>query len=300
MTGSSWSIADAGGTVLLNAYYRRVWMRKIDETRVAGSNERIGDQRNLPQSLTTNFGSVRTTTALTATSAGAISINAHTVRYGGVSVSYSAVANAVTGKAVGSTWLLYCIDPDYSGGVQTWLAVTSASAVMNLGDGVVVAGAITIPSSGSSSGGGGGGGAEYCVDWDTVLPDGRLVRDLQVGDKVDCIDVTANNPYIYKHAVNAIAYGEEECLMLTTSDDVRVIQSKSTPMDLRDGRQVKTADVVGEQVLVYRTGELLWDTVIEAKNVGVRKVVKVDLGNRMFFAGVERQATIATHNLKVT
>jgi len=266
--------------------------------RYAGSGHRIGDQRNLPQSIVNGLGSVKTTTALSATSAGAISVLAHTIRMGGASVSYNAVSNAITGRTVGVTYTVYCFDDGYTGGTKTWFASSaSVDTVMNLGDGIVIAGFITIPSSGSSSGGGGGQNPGDCVDYDSVLPDGRLVRLLQPGDMVACIDVTKENPEIEMHPVRAIGFGQEYCYRLTSSGLVSVIQSESTPMNLPDGRVLRTPDMFGKPVLVNMNGELVWDIVADLERVGVRQVVKVDLGDRMFFAGTVARGTIATHNI---
>lgn len=266
-----------------------------DGLRVPGSGYIIGDQRNLPQSNTTSYGSIRNTTALTADSSGNVSINAHTVRYGGVNVSYSAVTNAVTGLTVGNTYVIYCFDDYYAGGTRTWYAGNSPDAVMQLGDGVVIAGQITIPASGTSGGGGGGGGGnpeEWCVDYDSVLPDGRLVRDLQVGDLVECIDVVTGERGMFP--LLAMGEGYEECFSLHTPQGDCVVQSRSTPMNLPDGTVCSTRDMLGKPV--WTPSRLTY--VSNLFNVGVRRVLKPDLGDRMFFAGVTASTTIATHNIR--
>src|SRR5690606_40505513 len=150
--------------------------------RIAGSGRRVCDQRNLPQSNVNTLGSVPSATALSATAAGAISVNAHTTYMGGSSVAYSAVANAITGKAQSTTWVVYCLDPDYAGGAQTWLAASTMNTAMQAGDGVYIAGIVTIPTSGTGSGGtGGDGDPDLCMDYGSYLPDGRLMRDLVPG-----------------------------------------------------------------------------------------------------------------------
>jgi hypothetical protein len=65
--------------------------------RVGGSGHRLGNQRNNVRSSTSAYGMVRDSTALSATSAGAVTVNAHTCKYGGYSVLYNAVSNAITG-----------------------------------------------------------------------------------------------------------------------------------------------------------------------------------------------------------
>lgn len=267
--------------------------------RIPGSGHRIGDQRNLPQSIVNAFGSVRTTSSLSATSAGAVSILAHTIRMGGSSISYNAVSNAVTGLTQNVTYTIYCLDDGYAGGTRTWFASSSTvDNVMNLGDGIVIAGTIKIPTSGSSGGGGGGYLPGDCVDYDSVLPDGRLVRELVPGvDQVLCIDVTNPNAEPEWHTVRAIKFGTEECYRLTSMGLVSVVQSESTPMNLPDGQVLRTPDMFGKPILVNVDGKLTWDIVADLERVGPRPVIKIDLGNRMFFAGETERGTIATHNI---
>lgn len=277
--------------------YEYLGKRRIG-MRIAGSGQRIGDQRNLPQSNTTAYGSIRNTTALTADSSGNVSVNAHTVRYGGVDVSYSAVTNAVTGLTVNNSYIIYCFDDNYAGGVRTWYAGTNPDAVMQLGDGVVVAGQITIPASGSSGGGGGGGGgdpADWCVDMATMLPDGRRLRDLvPMLDSALCYDM--GEQMEDQWPLFDIGTGYADCYHVTTANGCEVIQSATTPMEMRDLTVCYTPDLFGKQVLTNVDGVLAWDTVIKLIYLGERRVLKPDFGNRMFFAGVTSNKTIATHN----
>ena len=157
-------------------------------------------------------------------------------------------------------------------------------------------------SGGSSTGGSGGTPPPedpWCVDYETtMLGTGQYVRDLQIGDLVECWDEDAVNPGIVTYPVLAIGYGNEESYTMRTASGVEIIQSRSTPMNLRDGRVVRTTEMLGEDVLVNRDGELTWETVVELVNEGTRKVVKVNLGDRMYFAGKDNHATIATHNIR--
>lgn len=97
--------------------------------------------------------------------------------------------------------------------------------------------------------------------------------------------------------VRAIAFGYEECFELATASGASVIQSRSTPMTLRNGQTAYTPDMLGEDVLVCRDGALEWDVVVMLAPVGVRRVVKLNAGDRMYFAGTRSAATIATHNM---
>lgn len=264
--------------------------------RVGNSGQRIGAQRNLVQSLTTSYGSVRSSTALSATSAGAVTVNAFSQRYGSFTVSYNAVANAVTGLTPGTSYVIYCVDAAFTGGTKTYFAGSNPDAVMQLGDDVVVVGQITIPTSGSSSGGGGSGGGDpgnWCVDWDTVLPDGRLVRDLRLGDLVECLDVASGKRAF--HPLQGIAFGKAKCVHVRTRNGY-IVQSCATPMDLPDGRQILTSELLGEPVFAHAADA--FEPVLSLAPAGFRKVVKVNFGNRMFLAGHSADSCVATHNMK--
>ncbi len=144
----------------------------------------------------------------------------------------------------------------------------------------------------------GGGGGSYCVDYETArLPDGRWVRDLRLGDEIGCWNDDPDVPAVTMQAVRAFALGEEECFELVAASGARVIQSRSTPMTLRSGATAYTPDMLGEEVLVSRGGALAWESVVGLESVGVRRVVKLNVGDRMYFAGTDPSATIATHNI---
>lgn len=264
---------------------------------IMGSRYRVGGPRNLRTALVMGFSAVRTTGSLTADSNGNISVNAHTVHLNDEVVTYNAVTNAITGKAQGSTWVVFCLDPFMDGGTQVYFAQSTVLSAQQAGEGAVHTGTITIPSSGSSGGGGGGDvpPGDWCVDWDTYLPDGRLVRDLQVGDMVLCYDMATGETEYYP--VLAIGFGEEECYRLVTPDFASIVQSASTPMDIPGGRVVKTPEMVGCDAVTLKNGVGLSQyPVMDLQCVGVRPVVKVNLGNRMYFAGEKPELCIATHN----
>jgi hypothetical protein len=149
-----------------------------------------------------------------------------------------------------------------------------------------------------TTGSGSGGGVTpvdptpWCVDYETtVLPDGRFVRDLQVGELVECVDVrTGVRTW---QALLAMGVGFEDCYVVSTAH-AEVIQSSSTPMDMRDGSIVRTPDLAGHELLTHAHD---WE-VADIRVVGRRKVCKPDFGNRMFFAGTAVDRTLATHNIQ--
>ncbi|WP_448673365.1 host specificity protein J [Pseudoxanthomonas mexicana] len=265
---------------------------------VKGSRKILGGARNSRASLVAGIAAVRTATAITANSSGQVTVNAHSLNVSGEVVSYSAVTNAVTGLTQGVTYVIFTLDPYLDGGVRTYYAQTSVLSAQQTGEGAVMIGNVTIPTGGTGSGGGPGTGnpGDWCVDFDTLLPDGRLVRDLQRGELVPCIDVRVPAAEVEWHAVRAISTGDEECYRLVTESGATIVQSASTPMDLPDGRVRRTPQMLGQQVLVHRDGRMTLEIVCDLQFVGTRQVVKVDLGNRMFLAGEFAGIAIATHN----
>ncbi|WP_296280544.1 hypothetical protein [Pseudoxanthomonas sp.] len=265
---------------------------------VRGSRIILAGARNSRASIVGGVAAVRNVTALSANSSGQVTVNAHNLDISGEVVTYNTVTNAVTGLTQGVTYVIFTLDPFLDGGTRTYYAQTSVLTAQQSGEGAVFIGNVTIPTSGTGTGGGPGTGnpGDWCVDIDTVLPDGRLVRGLQVGDLVPCIDVRAPGAEIELHQVRAISIGEEACYRLVTTSLASIVQSASTPMDLPDGRIKRTTEMLGQRVVVQRAGQLTEELVCDLQFVGRRQVVKVDLGNRMFLAGESAQAVIATHN----
>jgi hypothetical protein len=180
----------------------------------------------------------------------------------------------------GATW-------SFTGnGSQTVFNITGATSASEASYSVSVAGTPTQPNPGY-----GDPDDDLCVDWDSVLPDGRLVRELQVGDLGECVDMASGERSW--QPLLGMTFGEEECYRVATKHGL-VVQSKSTPMDMQDGRVVRTPDLGGELVLTFADG--FESATVEP--VGRRRVCKPDFGNRMFFAGVRSDSTIATHNAR--
>lgn len=279
-----------------NAGVRRIGLR------LSASGHRLGSQRNTVRAQTSTYGSVRSTTALSATSAGVVNVNAHTVRYGSFNVAYNAVSNAVTGLTQGATYVIYCYDGDYSGGTKTYYAGTNPDSIMQLGDDVIVIGQITIPTSGSSSGGGGGTGTnpgDWCVAEDSFLPDGTFAGDLPVGAMLPCYNNRPEAPNIVHLRVQANRAGESECLRMVTASGASIVASVTTPMTLRDGSCVLLPDMLHRDALVYRRdGTFTWERVTTLEPAGMRRVAKISVSDQCYFAGETVHAFIATHNVQ--
>jgi predicted phage tail protein len=260
-----------------------------------GSRRLLGGPRNIPVGQTMGAGSIRTTTALSANSSGQVSVAAHSVELNGETVSYSAVSNAVVGLTQNLTYVIYTLDPYADGGSRTWYAAATYLAAQTAGEGVVIAGEILIPTSGTSTGGQGGNGdpGDFCVGMDTVLPDGRLVRELRPGDLVPCVDVTAPVLCVEMHPVVSIDFGAELCYRLVSDCGASIVQSASTPMTIPDGRTLRTPEMFGRPVV---NGGLETRQVCDLVRLDVRPVVKLNVGGRMYLAGERAEATLATHN----
>lgn len=269
--------------------------------RVGNSGQRLGNQRNNVRSSTSAYGMIRNTAALSATSSGAVSVNAHTCKYGGYTVSYNAVSNAVTGLTVGTTYVIYCYDADLSGGTKTYYAGTNPDAVMSISDDIYVVGQITIPSSGSSSGGSGGGGTdpgEWCVDAESYMPDGTQAMDVRKNYMLPCYNNRPEAPNIVHLGVTRNVLADSECLRLVTESGASIIASVTTPMTLENGQCVKLPEMMHRRALVYRLdGTFTWEYVVKLEPVGVRKVAKISVRDQCYFSGETMNAFIATHNV---
>jgi hypothetical protein len=139
----------------------------------------------------------------------------------------------------------------------------------------------------------------YCVDFETArFPDGTYVRDVLVDDMVECWNEDPINPATEYAAALRVRFGHEESYRIRSESGAELLQSKSTPMTLRDGRMIYTPALLGEEILVKRGNDFAWERVVTLENIGVRKVVKLSLGDRTFFAGTDPEATIATHNIQ--
>lgn len=148
-------------------------------------------------------------------------------------------------------------------------------------------------------GGGGGGGDPYCLVADLAyLPDGTLVADNLVGTDFPCWNGYIENPGIVMHPLQSMPFGYEQAFIVETENGCAVPQSVSTPIPLRDGRMVTTLDCLGHEVLTNRDGVLAWSMVASLKSLGTVRVAKPDLGDRVFFAGMDPRFTIATHNIR--
>lgn len=256
-----------------------------------GSGFVLGNQLNAPNSLTLNYGAARTVTAVTASSTGAVSINAFSVNMGGTTVSYSAVSNAVTGLTQSVTYQIYCHDLGGTGGTKTWLAVAgTANALLTLGDDVVLAGQVTIPTSGTSGGGGGG----YCVCDNMWIDADTLAGEAPMGHLFDCLDIPTQGMRKFRRRLQSVEYTTVPCVRITTDAGAILECSTTTPFDVLDGRTVHAPNMLGEQVVTDKGIEI----VARVDDIGARRVCHIHLGGVSYAAGADPAHRIYSHNLK--
>lgn len=261
---------------------------------VAGSGALLGNQLNIPNSLTLNYGAVRSATALTASSTGAVSVNAFTYYMGAAAVNYSAVSNAVTGLTQGSTYYIYTRDPGGTGGTKTWSATTNVNALLQTYDDIVVAGQVTIPTSGSSSGGGTGGCPVVGAWVIRRTADGwafARAGDIAEGDE---LLLTSGQWGRVSHSRAVL----QPCVIVQDAEGFALSCSRSAPLGREDGTQVLAPDAAGE-LIESRTGVVKGASRIAiVRDIGDQWVQHITCENDLFWVGDEPGRLFSHHNLK--
>lgn len=295
-----------------DGHYRRVddgggfgaWVRKLrngemsdglHKLGVAGSGMQLGDQRNAPSSLTRSLGIVRSTTALSAASSGAVSVNAHSIRMGAANISYSAKSNAVTGLTQGTAYYIYTRD-NYAGGSPTYAATTSSTTV-NRYDDLYNAGVVTIPTSGSSGGGGGGGNpGDECVCADMWLRPGLKAGEL--ADKWRWWKPWTwyiQGPSGWHRVRRRPRVTKHQAVRVFVEDGAWVDCSITTPVDTCQlGTTVSVNATDLHDHLVWTDSGL--QRVTHCELIGERDVVRIYAGGDSYYAGSNRYMRISTHN----
>jgi hypothetical protein len=95
-------------------------------------NGRLTSDRNMPQALLGNMGSVQTTLPVTATDAGAsasVTIDSHVLSRSSGDVTYN--AGSITGLTHDTTYYIYVDDEDFEGGAVTYQATADKAEIVN-------------------------------------------------------------------------------------------------------------------------------------------------------------------------
>ena len=260
---------------------------------IAGSGKKFGDQRNAPNSLSTGFGAVRSTAALSASSSGTVSVNAHTLTRGPVTTSYSANASAVTGLAQNSTYYIYARDNN-AGGSPTWLATTSATTANSFDD-AYIAGKILIPASGTSTGGA-PEGCVACTAW--------VIRRTQSGcETIRAGDVVVGDELLLASGrygrVSRSTPALAPCVRVQCAVPLAALTCSTTaPLGLATGGQVLAPDSLDARLRVLYPVPQVADLVVSVESVGDRWVQHITCEDDFFMAGDDPEHLISHHNLK--
>ncbi|WP_130617987.1 hypothetical protein [Dyella amyloliquefaciens] len=227
-----------------------------------------------------------------------ISCTVGTLQDGVNNPTYAASDVVVTGTAGATvTYYLYYDDPVGKGGTFP-LGATTVYSDLSLNQGRISVGSAVVdfPTSGSGSGGGSpGGGGSGCVCIDMWLLEGLLAGDVQVGDVID--GATYEPIGMVDRAVTMNTVTPQPCYRLETESGCVVEASASTPMTMPDGSLRMFPDMIHQPVLVNDRGRIAWERVVSLKPIGIRLVVLLRVGDQCYFAGVDPDRRVATHNI---
>lgn len=179
------------------AYY---WIKVVPvstrtQQNVALSGPQIFDASNFPAAptITTDFAIGQsytpTTKPLTAATGGSanqatINIAAFVVQYPFGQVNYS--SGSITPLLDATDYFVYCEDPTYKGGAQTYIATTQNPDITSASNRIYL-GVITTPVFGGGGTGGSGGGGGPCFSGNTRLHTNRgliTIAEILPGDRV--------------------------------------------------------------------------------------------------------------------
>jgi hypothetical protein len=274
---------------------------------VAGSNVRLGDQRNLQQIAAQNLTYRNTATVTFSSTAGSpatatVSVSASTSYIGSTSISYAAMSNSSITGAGGTSqvYYLYVDDPNFGGGTPPGgLKVTTDSNVIYQNNGRVYLGAVDVvfPTSGGSSGGGDSGGGT-CVAKDSWVETQHrgFVRASEIveGDYIRCLDeITMEGTVWLRVKSNKMA--PQPAYRITSASGITLRLSSSTPLTLRDKSSIMVFELNGHELPVQDGEEFRWEA-CTAEFIGIEDVCYISLGGYVYAAGDVAGRSILTHN----
>lgn len=267
---------------------------------VAGSNKRIGDQRQLPQLKVTNLGakvsaSVSYTAAAGTPATATVSVAGFNVPMGSITIGYLASSVSVTGTSgTTTTFYLYRDDPTYAGGSTGALGASTNGLDMYSNDGRLFIGAVDIvfPASGTSSATPPPpSGGSTCVTENMWLADGLRAIDAERGVLLDCLNLPTSDKK-FKRAIAGLEYGTVDCVRITTEDGAILDCANSTPFDLVDGRMEFAPGMLGEWVVTDQGIE----RVTSVEPLGLHRVCHIHVGGISYAAGHDAAHRIYSHN----
>ncbi|WP_147276203.1 hypothetical protein [Sphingomonas aracearum] len=137
--------------------------------------------------------------------------------------------------------------------------------------------------------------SDSCVSADAYVPSGKQAFELAPGDEMLVLNESMDG--YTRERVQQSYVAEEESVSITTETGITLTASVSTPITLRDGRQIRIREVLGEDVAVLDQGTFRWEKITYIEEVGVRRVARVSVNNNTYAAGDEPERMIFTHNI---
>jgi hypothetical protein len=272
---------------------------------IGTSGTQIGDARNLPPvrganlgfkySGTLSVGTVTTTTAAIAITAGNITAGAATIAYNSMSASITGLSPSTT-----YTYFFYIVDSTYAGGTKTLQFTTSSLTIYNADANIYMGSAtFTTPASGTTSGGDstytGGGGCVHAESWIETQTRGWLqARDVLVGDLIKTMGEDGRgwewNPVL----ANRIQ--PENGYEIRSESGIILRCSSSTPLTLEDGSYLPLDKLDGHELPVLDGEEYQFEK-CWSEFKGSMPVCYISLGGLVYVAGESRGQGIFTHNV---
>jgi len=134
-----------------------------------------------------------------------------------------------------------------------------------------------------------------CVHIDAFVGDGRLAGDVVQGDEL--LILTENRDGCELANVQRAYVSEANCLKITTVSGITLTLSATTPITLRDGREIIVGDVLGEEVAVLDAGAFRWEPVLNIEEIGLQPVARISVQSGTYAAGDQQGRMIFTHNI---
>lgn len=242
----------------------------------------IKDGRQLSAMSIAGLGSTLSSNVLTS-NGGRMTVAAHTLRIGGRTVNYS--YGTVDGST-NRTYYVTAMDFGLRGGDVSYSATQTLTTAQNH-EGKRLIGKIST-SSGSSSPDPG-----FCVHADMWL-----TAELQAGNASigGMIDVWERDLPLFRGPIQRLETDVQDCVELVTENGCRVIVSLFTPVETEDGTLDWAANMRGHKVYTDNNGVEGWSKVISADPLKDQPVIKINVGDKNYAAGVNPTQRIVTHN----
>jgi hypothetical protein len=259
---------------------------------VAGSNQQLGDQRNVQPVVGANVNpALRTAgsplSAFDAGSNATITIAASSIQMGFGIVNYN--SGSISGLAYSTTYYVYCDDPNYAGGAVTYFATTSAN-VLTANSGRVYIDQIVTPASGAGPTGGHDG---PCVQVDMFIG-GKMAIQAVVGEELHAMN--DDKEFLTARLEGFGGVSNEPCVEIKMIGGAVVVVSLKTPITT-DKVKTQACHLLPGDRLACRYGEVIsWEPVETVKNVGICPVARLHVFGMSYAAGARKEALVYTHN----